>query len=205
MCSDIPRNQLHKKRFGELFAEELHRTLSHISCTPASVACFGELAGCKSELTCCATWVPKMHMANLWTFLVVWVPGAQKRWKTWVYWDVHAWIWNHLSFWRFFFAQVLSYFLRQNWTFSLKLKCVWSVERAMMGVKRDKWWAWAGPINSRNAYKTRENQQDHNRPHHRDWPQSGPNITSKQGKKRQKDKWLHFHAVTSGVPDSKKC
>ena len=71
-----------EKMFGELIAEELHRTLSHINCTPASVACFGELAGCKSELTCCATWVPKMHMANLGIFWVVWVPGAQKRWKT---------------------------------------------------------------------------------------------------------------------------
>ena len=26
-------------------------------------------------------------------------------------------------------------------------------------------------INSRNAYKIMENQQDNNRPHHRDWPQ----------------------------------
>ena len=68
MCNDIPRNQLHEKMFGELIAEELHRTLSHISCTPASVACFGELVGCKSELKCCATWVPKMHMANLGIF-----------------------------------------------------------------------------------------------------------------------------------------
>ena len=78
MCNDIPRNQLHEKMFRELIAEELHRTLSHISRTPASVACFGELAGCKSELTCCATWVPKMHMANLGIFWVAWVPGAQK-------------------------------------------------------------------------------------------------------------------------------
>ena len=45
MCKDIPRNRLHRKMFGELIAEELHRTLSHIKCTPASVACFGELAG----------------------------------------------------------------------------------------------------------------------------------------------------------------
>ena len=69
MCNDIPRNRLHRKMFGELIAEELHRTLSHIKCTPASVACFGELAGRKSESTCCATQVPKMHMANLGTFL----------------------------------------------------------------------------------------------------------------------------------------
>ena len=41
--------------------------------------------------------------------------------------------------------KVLSYFSRQNWTF----KVVWSVER-------DKRLA---PINSRNAYKTRENQK----------------------------------------------
>ena len=41
MCNDIPRNRLHEKKFGELIAEELHRTLSHINCTPASVACFG--------------------------------------------------------------------------------------------------------------------------------------------------------------------
>ena len=70
MCSDIPRNRLHEKMFGELIAEELHRTLSHINCTPASVVCFGELAGCKSETTCCATWVPKIHMTNLGIFLV---------------------------------------------------------------------------------------------------------------------------------------
>ena len=69
MCNDIPRNRLHRKMFGELIAEELHRTLSHINCTPASVACFGELAGRKSESTCCAAQVPKMHMANLGTFL----------------------------------------------------------------------------------------------------------------------------------------
>ena len=133
--------------FGELIAEELHRTLSHISCTPASVASFGELAGCKSELTCCATWVPKMHMANLGIFWVVWVPGAQKRWK----------------------HEFIGMYMRENGTicpfgvfiprfyriFRVKIghfKCVWSVER-------DKRWAWAGPINSRNAYKTRENQK----------------------------------------------
>ena len=69
MCSDIPRNGLHEKMFGELIAEELHRTLSHISCTPASVMCFGELAGCKFESTCCATLVPHRHMANLGIFL----------------------------------------------------------------------------------------------------------------------------------------
>ena len=37
MCNDIPRNRLHEKMFGELIAEELDRTLSHIKCTPASV------------------------------------------------------------------------------------------------------------------------------------------------------------------------
>ena len=95
MCNDIPRNRLHRKMIGELIAEELHGTLSHINCTPASVACFGELAGRKSESTCCATQVPKMHMANLEIVWVVWVPGAQKRWKICVYWDVHAWKWNH--------------------------------------------------------------------------------------------------------------
>ena len=28
MCNDIPRNRLHRKMFGELIAEGLHRTLS---------------------------------------------------------------------------------------------------------------------------------------------------------------------------------
>ena len=65
MCNDIPCNRLHRKMFGELIAEELHRTLSHSNYTPASVTCFGELAGRKSESTCGATQVPKMHMANL--------------------------------------------------------------------------------------------------------------------------------------------
>ena len=44
--------------------EEIHTALSHINCTVASVACCGEFAGRKSESTCCATQVPKMHMAN---------------------------------------------------------------------------------------------------------------------------------------------
>ena len=77
MCNDIPCNRLHRKMFGELIAEELHRTLSHINCTPASVACFGELAGRKSESTCCATQVPKMRMANLGIFL-----GCVGSWST---------------------------------------------------------------------------------------------------------------------------
>ena len=77
MCNDIPRNRLHRKMFGKLIAEELHRTLSHINCTPASVACFGELAGRKSESTCCATQVPKMHMAPLGMFL-----GCVGSWST---------------------------------------------------------------------------------------------------------------------------
>ena len=105
MCNDIPRNRLHEKMFGELTAEELYGTLSHINCTPASIACFGELAGYKSVSTCCATWVPKMHMANLGIFLVVWVPRAQNAGKYEKKWDVQPWKWSHLSFW--LFSQVL--------------------------------------------------------------------------------------------------
>ena len=66
---DYTKKSITRKMFRELIAEELHRTLSHINCTPASVACFGELTGYKSESTCCTTWVPKMHMANLGIFL----------------------------------------------------------------------------------------------------------------------------------------
>ena len=36
MCNDIPRNRLHRKKFGELIVEELHRTPLHINYTPAS-------------------------------------------------------------------------------------------------------------------------------------------------------------------------
>ena len=134
MCNDIPRNQLHKKMFGELIAEELHRTLSYISCTPASVACFGELAGCKSELTCCATWVPKMHMANLGIFF--WLCGFPEHKNAGKHEFIGMYMRENGTICPFGF-----FFPRFYRIFRVKIghfKRVWSVERAMMGVKRDK-------------------------------------------------------------------
>ena len=118
MCNDIPRNRLHEKMFGELIAEELHRTLSHINCTPASVVCFGELAGCKSETTCCATWVPKIHMTNLGIFLGL--CGFLERKNAGKYEYIGMCMRENGTICAFgVFSQVLWYFSRQNWTLSL--------------------------------------------------------------------------------------
>ena len=35
-------------------------------------------------------------------------------------------------------------------------------------------------------------KQDHNRPHHKDWPQIGPKITSKQGKNAKRTNGSRF-------------
>ena len=51
------------------------------------------------------------------------------------------------------------------------------------------------PQNSRNAYKTREIQQDHTWPRNRYWPQIGQKWPQNR-RRRQKDKWFHFHAAT---------
>ena len=54
--------------------------------------------------------------------------------------------------------------------------------------------------------KQGKDKQDHNRPHHRDWPQFGQKNCFYTGEKRQKDKWFHFHAATVlGFPKAKTC
>ena len=63
-----------------------------------------------------------------------------------------------------------------------------------MGVEKDKRWVWAGPINSRNAYKTRENKQHHIRPHHRDWPQIEQKL---RGRTHQQPKCLQNNGKTN--------
>ena len=71
-----------EKCLGELIAEELHRTLSHISCTSSICCVFWGVGRPQIRINLLRTQVPKMHMANLGIFWVVWFPGAQKRWKT---------------------------------------------------------------------------------------------------------------------------
>ena len=74
-----------------------------------------------------------------------------------------------------------------------------------MGVEKDK-------VSLGSTHKQPEflqnkgkNQQDHNRPHHREWPQIGQQIASTQGKtpKGQMVPYSRSHSI--GVPESKKC
>ena len=78
-------------------------------------------------------------------------------------------------FWRFLF---LLCFSRQNWTFTLQnvvfLECGKSLCSEV-----------PKPHNSRNAYKTREIQQDHTWPCRRHWLQNWPDMTAKRGKKTE--------------------
>ena len=46
--------------------------------------------------------------------------------------------------------------------------------------------------------KQGKTQQDHDCPHHMNWLQISPEITIKQGKKRQRDQWFHFRTPTWG-------
>ena len=58
----------------------------------------------------------------------------------------------------------------------------WELEKPIFGPEKDKWWI-------RGSKTRKPPEMHHNWPRHMDWPQFGPKIAIKQGKKRQKDKW----------------
>ena len=69
--------------FGELIAEELHGTLSHINCTLASLASFWGVGGPQIRINQLRNSGSEDAHGKLVFFLgVPWVPGAQQRWKT---------------------------------------------------------------------------------------------------------------------------
>ena len=100
---------------------------------------------------------------------------------------------NICPFWRFF---ILLCFSRQNWTFTLQNVVFLECGKGLCSEVPK-------PHNSRNAYKTREVQQDHTWPCRRHWLQNWPNMTAKREKK-QKDKCFHFRAATGGGVGGKK-
>ena len=75
----------------------------------------------------------------------------------------------------FFFFQFYSIFASELDIFPLKRSVFWRFETAcLLGVEKDKWRIWAPrpPITAEMPTK-QESQQDHNWPHHIDWPQIG--------------------------------
>ena len=72
----------------------------------------------------------------------------------------------------------------------------WELEKAIFGPEKDKWWIWGSktPNPPEMPIKLGKTSQHHNWPRYMDWPQIGPKIAIKQGKKRQKDKWYLFRA-----------
>ena len=68
----------------------------------------------------------------------------------------------------------------------------WKLEKAIFGPEKDKWW-----IRRSMPIKLGKTSQHRNWPRYMDWPQIGPKIAIKQGKKRQKDKWYPIRAPTS--------
>ena len=93
-------------------------------------------------------------------------------------------------FWRFILIFIV--FLRQNWTFTLQNVVFLECGKGLCSEVPK-------PHNSRNAYKTREIQQDHTWSCRRHWLQNWPNMTAKrEKKKKQKDKCFHFRAATRG-------
>ena len=173
MCNDIPRNRLHRKMFGELIAEELHRTLSHINCTPASVAYFGELAGRRSESTCCATQVPKMHMANLENFLGC--VGSRST-KTLENMSILGCACVKMEpFVLLFFPSFVVVFASKLGIF-FKNVVFWECRKGYNGCRKGHGEFGQHPKTAEMPTKQGESQQDQNRPHHRDWNQNWTNI-----------------------------
>ena len=76
----------------------------------------------------------------------------------------------------------------------------WELEKAIFGPEKDKWWIRGSktPKPPEMPIKLGKTSQHHNWPRHMDWPQFGPKIAIKQGKKRQKDKWYLIRAPTGG-------
>ena len=66
---------------------------------------------------------------------------------------------------------------------------------------RVKWWIWGSKTLKppEMPFKLGKTSQRHNWPRYMDWPQIGPKSAIKQWKKRQKDKWYPFRALTGRV------
>ena len=84
--------------------------------------------------------------------------------------------------------------------FPFKNVVFWELEEAIFGPEKDKWWIWGSntPKPPEMPTKPGKTSQHHNWPRYMDWPQIGPTVAIKQGKKRQKDKWYPFRAPTGG-------
>ena len=83
----------------------------------------------------------------------------------------------------------------------------WELEKAIFGPEKDTWWIWGSktPKPPELPIKLGKAPQHHNWPRYMDWPQIGPKVAIKHGKKRQKDKWYLFRAPTPPPSPSKNC
>ena len=103
------------------------------------------------------------------------------------------------------------------WRFSPSLEVVFASKLAICPVKRSALGVWEGHVQARKGQmvnmgftqpaemprqhlKQGKTQRDHNWPHHRNLSRIEQRTAIKQGKKRQKDKWFHFHATTAPPP-----
>ena len=64
----------------------------------------------------------------------------------------------------------------------------WELEKAIFGPEKDKWWIWGSktPKPPEMPIKLGKTSQHHKLPRYMDWPQIGPKIAIKQGKKNAK-------------------
>ena len=198
MRNDIPRNRLHGKMFGKQM-EELQNSLPHQLYT--SICCvFRGNGGPQIRIYLFRNSGSKDAHGKLRDF--VRLCGFLQRNNAGKHEYIGMCMRDNGTICPCSFSQVLQHFSRQNWTFPFKTKCFWSVEKAMMCVEKDKRRVWAGPINNRNAYCCSSSLQNKGKTHKTTIGLiTGIGLKLDQncfytGKKRQKDKLLHFHAAT---------